>query len=96
MISRPASPSSWRFQFLTETAISVNLFEFCAQKMVGKSKSTGKGKDDLEFVPDAWERFERAVDAAVKGGPQHRQRPHDERKERPASKGRIHKGKSRA
>jgi hypothetical protein len=25
-----------------------------------------------EQRPDAWERFERAVDAAVKGGPKHR------------------------
>jgi hypothetical protein len=49
-----------------------------------------------EVSHDAWERFERAVDAAIKGGPQHRQRPNDERKERPASKGNVHKGKSRA
>ena len=26
----------------------------------------------IEFEPDAWERFERAVDTVVKGGPQHR------------------------
>lgn len=64
--------------------------------MARKPQSTGEAKDDLELLPDAWERFERAVDAAIKGGPQHRQRPHDERKERPASKGRVHKGKSRA
>lgn len=25
-----------------------------------------------EVLPDAWERFERAVDAAVKGGPKHK------------------------
>jgi hypothetical protein len=49
-----------------------------------------------EVFPDAWERFERAVHVMAKAGPQHRQRPHDERKERPASKGRVHKGKSRA
>jgi hypothetical protein len=53
-------------------------------------------KPEPEILPDAWERFERAVDAAVKGGPKHRQRPNDERKGRPASKGRVHKGKSRA
>lgn len=29
---------------------------------------------DIELAPDAWERFERAVDAVVKGGPQHRTR----------------------
>jgi hypothetical protein len=28
--------------------------------------------DDIELIPDAWERFERAVDGVVKGGPQHR------------------------
>jgi len=64
--------------------------------MPGKSKATGEAKDDLEVHPDAWARFERAVDTVIKSGPQHRQRAHDERKERPASKGRVHKGKSRA
>jgi len=63
--------------------------------MARKSESTGETKDDLEIVPDAWGRFERAVDTVIKSGPQHRQRPHDERKERTASKGRVHKGKSR-
>jgi hypothetical protein len=28
--------------------------------------------DDIELVPDSWERFERAVDTVSKGGPQHR------------------------
>jgi hypothetical protein len=63
--------------------------------MAAKAKSAGKAKDELEIVPDAGERFERAVDTVLKGGPQHRQR-HDERKERTASKGRVHKWKSRA
>lgn len=40
--------------------------------MVEKSKSTGKAKDNLEIVPDAWARFERAVDTVIKSGPQHR------------------------
>jgi hypothetical protein len=32
-----------------------------------------KKKDSgIELEPDAWERFERAVDAAVKSGPKHR------------------------
>lgn len=48
-----------------------------------------------EVFPDAWERFERAVHVMVKAGPQHRQRQKVDRKERPASKGRVHKGKSR-
>jgi hypothetical protein len=41
---------------------------------------------------DGWARFERAVDAAVKGGPKHKVTP--KAKERPASKGRVHKGKT--
>jgi hypothetical protein len=32
------------------------------------SESPGK----LELYPDAWDRFERAVDAAVKSGPKHK------------------------
>jgi hypothetical protein len=31
-----------------------------------------KEKQEAEIVPDAWERFERAVDAAIKSGPKHR------------------------
>jgi hypothetical protein len=31
-----------------------------------------KQKDEIELRPDGWERFEKAVDAAVKGGPKHR------------------------
>jgi len=61
--------------------------------MAIKSKTPDKA-NDLEILPDAWERFERAVDTVIKSGPQHRQRPKVDR-ERPASKGRAHKGKSR-
>jgi hypothetical protein len=50
--------------------------------------------NDAEILPDAWERFERAVDVVIKSGPKHRQRTQDERKERLASKGRVHKGKN--
>ena len=28
--------------------------------------------EDIELIPDAWERFERAVDAVSKSGPMHR------------------------
>jgi hypothetical protein len=31
-----------------------------------------KNGDQIEIVPDGWERFERAVDSVAKGGPQHR------------------------
>lgn len=40
-------------------------------------------------------KFEEAVTALSRVAPQHPPRPHDMRKERPASKGRVHKGKSR-
>ena len=33
--------------------------------------TTGNAKDvEIEFCPDGWERFEKAVDAAVRRGPQ--------------------------
>jgi hypothetical protein len=41
-------------------------------------------------------KFEDAVAALSRVVPQHHQRPPDARKGRPASKGRVHKGKSRA
>lgn len=33
-----------------------------------------RGTKEVELVPDAWERFERAVDTVSKSGPQHRQK----------------------
>jgi hypothetical protein len=39
---------------------------------------------DVELQPDAWSRFERAVDAAVKSGPKHREKPKTKRKKSPA------------
>jgi hypothetical protein len=64
---------------------------------VEKSKKELDAKEpEIELHPDAWTRFERAVDTVLKSGPMHRQRPIGARKERPASKGRVHKGKSRA
>jgi hypothetical protein len=38
-------------------------------------KSTKKTDQEIELRPDGWERFEKAVDAAVKGGPRHRVKP---------------------
>jgi hypothetical protein len=37
-----------------------------------KKKPASKPDEDIDLRPDGWERFEKAVDAAVKGGPQHR------------------------
>jgi hypothetical protein len=42
--------------------------------MASKPKSTGKAEGNLEIAPDAWERFERAVDVVIKSGPKHRQK----------------------
>jgi hypothetical protein len=53
-------------------------------------------KQDIELVSDAWPRFEKFIKEIAKAGPQHRtaaaavKKP----KERPASKGRVHKGKT--
>lgn len=52
--------------------------------------------ENIELRPDGWARVERAVDAAVKSGPKHRQAPPAKPKERPTSKGRVHKGRTRA
>jgi hypothetical protein len=55
-------------------------------------------KDGPELYPDAWDRFRQAVHVMAKAGPQHRisgVAVKSGPKERPASKGRVHKGKSR-
>ena len=49
-------------------------------------------KTGSEIRSDAWERFVMAVGYAVKTPAMHR----ESKKERPASKGRVRKGKSRA
>jgi hypothetical protein len=37
------------------------------------SKQKSSGKDEaFEIAPDAWDRFERAVDTVIKSGPKHR------------------------
>jgi hypothetical protein len=41
--------------------------------MASPKKEPSKGAQ--EIFPDAWERFERAVDAAVKSGPKHKKAP---------------------
>jgi len=56
-------------------------------------KPPPRQSSENELRSDGWQRFERAVDAAVKSGPKHRsaQKP----KERPMGKGRVYKGKTR-
>jgi len=48
-----------------------------------------KDAKEIELEPDAWGRFERFIKKAAKTPPKHRST-----KERPASKGRVRKGKS--
>jgi hypothetical protein len=59
--------------------------------MATKSKFPDKA-NDLEILPDAWERFERAVDTVIKSG--HRQRPKADPKACPASRRRVRKVES--
>lgn len=63
------------------------------------AKKQSEEMAEVEFKPDGWSRFERAVDAAVKSGPKHKKSDPAPKslvktKDRPASKGRVHKGKS--
>jgi hypothetical protein len=68
-------------------------FPYVFVEQVEKSKKELDAKEpEIELHPDAWTRFERAVDTVIKSKPIHRQRPQDGRKELP----RVHKGKSRA
>jgi hypothetical protein len=55
-----------------------------------------KDARDIEVLPDAWERFERAVDVVMKSPPKHQSAPLRKPKERPATKGRVHRAKSRS
>jgi hypothetical protein len=58
-----------------------------------KKLAVTKPIQEVELYPDAWERFRQAVHVMTKAGPQHREpKP---TKERSASKGRVHKGKTR-
>jgi hypothetical protein len=45
--------------------------------------TNGQSDDSIELEPDAWERFERAVDVVAKSPPQHREKP---KKTKPAKK----------
>jgi len=56
-------------------------------------------KIEPELYPDAWDRFRQAVHVMTKAGPQHRIGGASVKSgptERPASKGRVHKGKTHA
>jgi hypothetical protein len=57
-----------------------------------RPKPTTPEQERIEELPDAWERFEKAFDTVMKAKPKPRS---SKPKERPASKGRVHKGKTR-
>jgi len=45
-----------------------------------------KPTQEIEFEPDAWRRFERAVDVVAKSPPQHRTKPKVNRAKSPAKR----------
>ncbi len=50
-------------------------------------KSPKKPKpEEIATEPDGWERFEHAVDAAVKGGPKHRSKSVPQKRRKPKLK----------
>lgn len=63
---------------------------------VGYERAAGSATSQIDDArPDAWDRFRRAVHAASESGPMHKVAPQSaNKKERPASKGRVHKGKT--
>lgn len=44
---------------------------------------TAKAKEPVELEPDAWARFERAVDVVAKSPPQHRAKPTKRNRKKP-------------
>ncbi|MFZ3328504.1 MAG: hypothetical protein WA231_22635 [Methylocella sp.] len=48
-------------------------------------------KDGLELKPDGWAQFERAVDAAVKGGPKHRSKQQQKKQKSKPEPGSVKK-----
>ena len=50
---------------------------------------------EIQDEPGMEERFQRALRKALNTPPKHRSAPTQKTKERPASKGRVHKGKTR-
>jgi hypothetical protein len=55
--------------------------------MVKKVQSKAADAPEVEFVPDAWPRFERMIKAVAKAGPQHRDaKPPKPKLKKPAAK----------
>jgi hypothetical protein len=61
-----------------------------------KEPDARKAEDRIVDEPGMSERFQRALPNALNTSPKHRSAPTPKTKERPASKGRVHKGKTRS
>jgi hypothetical protein len=59
-----------------------------------KEPDTPKPEDRIVDEPGMAERFQHALRKALNTPPKHRTAPTPKTKERPASKGRVHKGKT--
>jgi hypothetical protein len=76
----------------------MSAFGFTLERGCGgmKPSSEKKSETKIEVDPDAWERFEKAVDTVMKAPPKHQAALPRKPKERPAIKGRVHRAKSRS
>jgi hypothetical protein len=54
--------------------------------VICKDKKPRKEGGDIELLPDAWERFERAVDVVAKSPPQHRVKAKAKKRKSPKKK----------
>jgi hypothetical protein len=64
--------------------------------MAGYHKSKpGECPPEIVDEPGMAERFQRGIQRALNTPPKHRTAPTPKAKERPASKGRVHKGKTK-
>lgn len=50
------------------------------------AKSASNKEKEVELEPDAWERFERAVNVVAKSPPQHREKPKPKTRKKPSKK----------
>jgi hypothetical protein len=62
--------------------------------MTTKEHKPKPAMPEIADEPGMAERFQRGLQRALNTPPQHRTKPTTKPKERPASKGRVHKGKS--
>lgn len=68
-----------------EAELLFSLWVFCPvtlESHMSKGKSVAKSGKPQEERPDAWERFERAVDVALKTPPMHKEAPKAKGKKR--------------